>query len=65
MRHLAAAVAEAHEAGSSSARGSNVGKGEEKAPPKEATGRRAKRAQKRQALDKLQSQQQQRMGKSG
>lgn len=42
-----------------------MGKGEEKAPPKEATGRRAKRAQKRQALDKLQSQQQQRMGKSG
>lgn len=62
VRHIAAAVAEA---GSSSARGWNAGKGEEKAQPKEATGRRAKRAQKRQALDKLQSQQQQRMGKSG
>ncbi|XP_024366387.1 uncharacterized protein [Physcomitrium patens] len=49
VRHLAAAVAQADEAGSSSFR---PGKGKEKASPKEATGRRAKRAQKREALDK-------------
>ena len=50
VKHLSAAVAQADEAGSSSFR---PGKNKEKAPPKEATGRRAKRAQKRQAQDKL------------
>jgi hypothetical protein len=52
VKHLAAAVAQADEAGSSSFR---PGKNKEKASPKEATGRRAKRAQKREALDKLQT----------
>jgi len=52
VRHLAAAVAQADEAGSSSFRpGKTTAK--EKAPAQEATtGRRAKRAQKRAAIDK-------------
>lgn len=50
VRHLAAAVAQADEAGSSSFRPGKSTK--EKAPPKEATGRRAKRAQKRASIDK-------------
>ena len=52
VKQLAAAVAQADEAGSSSFR---PGKNKEKAPAKEATGRRAKRAQKREAADKLQT----------
>ncbi|KAG0558292.1 hypothetical protein KC19_10G016600 [Ceratodon purpureus] len=50
VKHLAAAVAQADEAGSSTFR---PGKNKEKAPAKEATGRRAKRAQKREAAEKL------------
>lgn len=53
VRHLAAAVAQADEAGSSSLCPGKATK--EKAPPKEATGRRAKRAQKRAAIDKQQA----------
>lgn len=55
VRHLAAAVAQADEAGSSSFRPGKAAakeKAPEKAPAKEATGRRAKRAQKRAAIDK-------------
>jgi hypothetical protein len=52
VKQLAAAVAQADEAGSSSFR---PGKNKGKAPAKEATGRRAKRAQKREAADKLQT----------
>ncbi|KAG0561799.1 hypothetical protein KC19_9G092900 [Ceratodon purpureus] len=50
VKHLAAAVAQADEAGSSTFR---PGKNKEKAPAKEATGRWAKRAQKREAAEKL------------
>lgn len=54
VRHLAAAVARTGE-GSSSSSSSGQGKIKEKEPPKEATGRRAKRAQKREAADKMAS----------
>lgn len=55
VRHLAAAVAQADEAGSSSFRpgkAAAVAAAKEKAPAQAATGRRAKRAQKRAANDK-------------